>query len=126
MANVMKLNLKSPNKNMKPNELIKGHYYFQITYPERTLTQPVIGSYEFIETEKLESDDPDREWEVYYIFDHHPTYRYELEEENKIAFTFEQVGHLCSIEALQQELREIIQRQTDETRLKIISSRSED
>ena len=98
---------------MEPEELKEGQYYFQVTYPESTLTRPIIGSYEYKGTEELKSDDPEKKWETHYIFEHHPTYKYEAFEENRIAYTVEQIWHLSSIEGLRQELAEIIQRQND-------------
>ena len=99
---------------MEPEQLREGQYYYQVTYPESTLTRPIIGSYEYKGTEELESDDPEKKWETHYIFEHHPTYKYEAFEENRIAYTLEQIKHLSSIEGLRQELAQIIKRQADE------------
>jgi hypothetical protein len=96
---------------MELEELVEGQYYFQITYPERTFTRPIIGSYEYLGTEEMESDDPKKEEETYYIFEHHPAYRNKAFEENRIAYTTEQVRQLSSIVGLKQELGEIIERQ---------------
>ena len=99
---------------MEPEKLTEGQYYYQVTYPENTLTRPIIGSFEYKGIEEVEFDYQDKKRETYYIFQHHPTYRHETFEENRIAYTPEQVRQLSSIDWLRQELEEIMERQAAE------------
>jgi len=86
---------------VKPESLIVGHAYFRVTYPEATLTKPIVGSYSYVGTEKLSEPD-----EVGYLFKFMPPYA-PPETGALIAFSRGQLDDLNNIEGLISELAEV-------------------
>ncbi|HEX9626175.1 MAG TPA: hypothetical protein VGA00_04495 [Acidiferrobacterales bacterium] len=93
---------------MRPDQLVVGHCYFDITYPDATLTKPIIATYEYVGEDELESDQG--EGEQHFLFKFHPKYKSEdpdAIENGLIAYTIEQLKSLIDIAELRAELKTI-------------------
>ena len=93
---------------MRPDQLVVAHCYFDITYPDATLTKPIIATYEYVGEDELGSDQgkPER----HYLFKFHPKYKSEdpdAIENGLIAYTTEQLRSLIDITELRAELKSI-------------------
>ena len=93
---------------MRPDQLVVGHCYFDITYPDATLTKPIIATYEFVGEDQLKSDQGEPEHD--YLFKFHPKYKSEdpdAIENGLIAYTLAQLESLIDITELRAELKSI-------------------
>jgi len=83
---------------MQPDQLVVGRCYFDITYPDATLTKPIIATYEYVGEEELESDQGKSE--RCYLFKFHPKYKSDdpdAIENGLIAYNINQLESLISI-----------------------------
>ena len=88
-----------------PGTLTKGQFYFSVSYPDSSLTKPIIASYEYVGEEILDNDHGINE--KHYLFKFHPVYKSEDEDaiENAlIAYTKSQLLGLKNLEGLMVEL----------------------
>jgi hypothetical protein len=93
---------------MSPDQLVVGHCYFDITYPDATLTKPIIATYEYVGEDELESDQGGGE--QHYLFKYHPKYKSDdpdAIENGLIAYTIKQLESLIDITVLREELKSI-------------------
>jgi hypothetical protein len=99
---------------MRPHQLIVGHCYFDITYPDVTLTKPIIATYEYVGEDELESEQGSAE--QHYLFKFHPKYKSEdpdAIENGLIAYTSKQLESLIDISELRAELKSIHEKLND-------------
>jgi hypothetical protein len=83
---------------MRPEQLIIGHCYFDITYPDATLTKPIISSYEYVGEGNLESEPEGSK--MHYLFKFHPKYKSDdpdAIENGLIVYTISQLESLIDI-----------------------------
>jgi hypothetical protein len=83
---------------MRPEQLVIGHCYFDITYPDATLTKPIISSYEYVGEGELESEPVGSE--KHYLFKFHPKYKSDdpdAIENGLIVYTISQLESLIDI-----------------------------
>ena len=95
---------------MDPNGLVVGQAYFMVTYPGAGLTTPVVISYKYLGTEKIES--PTNGNETWYAFQYLPAFWYEDEppEGETTIYTEQQLAKLSDINGLIDELSRVRQR----------------
>jgi len=83
---------------MRPEQLVIGHCYFDITYPDATLTKPIISSYEYVG--EGEPEPGQGITEQCYLFKFHPKYKSEdpdAIENGLILYTVSQLDTLIDI-----------------------------
>ena len=93
---------------MRPEQLVTGHCYFDITYPDATLTKPIISSYEYVGEGELESEPEGSE--KHYLFKFHPKYKSDdpdAIENGLIVYTISQLESLIDIVELRAVLESI-------------------
>ena len=99
---------------MDLSELIIGHTYFQVTYPDPELTKPIIITYEYLGEEEYENEEG--ETETGYLFKYHPAFTYEDEGETRklekypVSFSEEQAIGLSNMREMITELSEVVDR----------------
>lgn len=94
-----------------PAKLIKGEFYFSVSYPDPSLKRPIIASYEYVGDEMIENDEGNIE--NHYLFKFHPVYKSEDEdaiENGFIAYSKNQLKGLSKLEELLLELESIKER----------------
>ena len=64
---------------MRDENLIIGNVYFMVTYPDVSLSKPIIITYEYIGKNRL--DEPAENIGYVYLFKYLPAFRYENHEE---------------------------------------------
>lgn len=93
---------------MTEAELVVGKTYFQIVYPDSSLTRPIVITYEFLSIGKMDGSS-----EPAYLFKYFPAFTYSDDEERDqadsapVAFTQEHIPDIFTLENLLDELKQV-------------------